>query len=406
MPLSLFLAWRFLGAAKQEKTITIMIRICFLSIVIGTCALTLVAAIMKGFEQATYAKLQGVHADLTINAYDKAIDFEKLSKVITDEYKNQIIAFSPTSLCQVIISNPNKTKEYTICMLKAVDPKREPQVTKIHTMIAGDAKDPWQLLSSKTIFIGTELARTLGVAVGDTVTLLYPEDTSFNRKVSLEEKEVRVAALFKTGIHDFDEHIIISSFALAQRLFHVPVTQVSIRLAHLDEETAVIESLKKRLSLEVCSWKELYPSLMSALILEKYAMICMLALVALVASLTIISLLFMYITHKRPQIALLKSLGMKDRSIIAIFMMISCIITLAATVCGVTLAACISTILKQFPFIKLPDIYYAAHLPAMLDFQIVFWVILFAFIMSLLAAILPSRRIQSVSLTSVMRGTA
>ena len=70
----------FFTLLRTRENISVMIKICFLSILIGTCALTLVAAIMKGFETATHKKLQGVHADITINAYDKAIDYAKLKK--------------------------------------------------------------------------------------------------------------------------------------------------------------------------------------------------------------------------------------------------------------------------------------------------------------------------------------
>ena len=75
------------------------------------------------------------------------------------------------------------------------------------------------------------------------------------------------------------------------------------------KEKQVVESLKKRLDLEVMSWKDLYSSLVSALILEKYAILFILALVALVASLNIISLLFMYVTQKRTDIAILSNNG-------------------------------------------------------------------------------------------------
>lgn len=409
MPLPLFLAFRFLRASGQEKSISVMIKICFFSILIGTCALTLVAAIMKGFESATHKKLQGVHADVTINAYDKAINYEKLKKVITTEYANSIKGTSPTSISQVIIHNAHGG-EYTICLLKAVDPAEEPAVSQLDTMITNfqnsSQQSLWPLLDKNSIALGQALADALHVTVGDTVTLLYPEDGQIGHKVSLEEKKVTVAAFFKTGIHDFDEHVIIASFDMARQLYPMPISQVSVTLIDPRQEQKVIESLKKRLSLDVISWKELYPSLVSALVLEKYAMLFMLALVALVASLTIISLLFMYVTHKRTQIAVLKTMGMSDWSLMSIFVLISAYITLFASLCGIGLAALITALLNKFPFIPLPDAYYVTHLPATLTIPIIAAIMILAICASFLAGFIPAYRIKSLRITEILKSNA
>ena len=215
-----------------------------------------------------------------------------------------------------------------------------------------------------------------------------------------------IGAVFKTGIHDFDEHVIISSFELARQLYPIPISQVSITLKDPQQERTVIESLKKRLSLDVLSWKDLYPSLVSALILEKYAMIFMLALVALVASLTIISLLFMYVTHKRTQIALLKTLGMSDWSLMSIFILVSAFVTLLAAVCGIALAALITAFLNRFPFIELPDVYYVAHLPATLDMQIIFSIIALSIVVSIIAALIPAYKIKSMQIAQIFKSIA
>lgn len=407
MPLPLMLALRFLWAPSQEKMISIMIKICFFSILIGSCALTLVAAIMNGFEKATHSKLQGIHADITISA-DKPIHYEKLKSVLSAEYGDSIVATSPVHMSQIIVRRTDDLhNEFTICMLKACDPIEEPCVSKLSSMIIeSNGNDPWMSLEKDRIFIGSALAHNLNLKVDDAVTLIYPEAGALTSKVSLEERQVIISHIFKTGIQDFDEHVIIGSLALANSLYPAPITQVTLALKNPRDERTIIESLKKRLSLEVSSWKDLYPSLVSALILEKYAMLFILILVTIVASLNIISLLFMFIAQKRTEIALLKSMGMADSSIMSIFIMVSLCITFCATFCGIMLAFIITFFLNSFPFIRLPDVYYATHLPATLDIRIMCSIFILTLIISIIAALIPSYKIKSLMPAHIFKSVA
>ncbi len=407
MRLSLLLALRFLRSSGHEKNIASMVKICFFSIIIGTFALTLVASIMNGFEKATYRKLQGVHADITINAHDKEIDYKKLAKVLTRDYGESIAAFSPTQVSQVILHNKAiESVPMQISLLKAIDPLKEPQVSALGKLIISSHPDPWALLDERTIFIGQPLADRLQLKEGQTVSLLYHEEEILSNKITLDEKTVTIGGLFKTGFHDFDEHVIIASFALVKQLTTDAVTQVTIKLKDRQNEAEVITSLKKRLSLDVYSWKDLYPPLLAALTLEKYAMFFILALVTLVASLNIISLLFMYATQKRIDIAVLKTMGMSDQALVMTFIFISLIITFSATLVGLLLAILSTWLLNVYPFIQLPDSYYVTYLPATLDLRIILSVLLLAFFVSLFAALLPARKIRSMRVADILKGLA
>ncbi len=402
MPFRLLLAWRFLKASRSESAISTMVKICFLSIALGTGALTLVAAIMNGFEKATYKKLQGIHADLTMNAHDKAINYEKVRKVIASDYADSICAVSPTSHTQLVVQNravePHETQ---IGLLKAVDPRAEPHVSSLKQMITAGS---WESLEEDTILIGELLAERLRLRVGDTLTLVYPQQDESTNKVCLEEQDVKVGGLFKTGIHDFDEHIVLTSLTFAQKWYGAKVTQVTIKLKDPSKEKAVRAALAHRFHLDVFSWQDLYPPLVSALTLEKYAMFFILALVTLVASLNIISLLFMYATQKRNDIALLKAMGMSNSDLMTVFILLSTCLTLCATFCGILVASIATWLLHVFPFIRLPDVYYVTHLPAVLDGRIIISVVLLALFVSLCAALLPIQKIKSMNIASVLKG--
>jgi len=411
MRLPLLLAFRFLKSSSQERALSTMIKICFVSITLGTGSLTLVAAIMKGIEAETHHKLKGVHADLIIDASGKKINYPKLTDVLNQEYADSIAASSPTSLHHVILQerNPETTPESAICLLKAINPRTESLVSTLGSMVtkstAPSTAPPWESLTNETIALGETLAQRLNVTVGSSITLFFQDESENpSEGITLGRKQVTVGALYKTGIHDFDEQIIIGSYDLVNELYPEHITQVALALKDESKASKIQASLHKRLLLEVFSWKDLYPSLISALMLERYAMWLILMLVTIVASLTIVSLLFMYAQHKIIDIALLKALGMTDNAITELFLWIALIITCLATISGITLAALCTWLLNHYPFIELPDVYYISHIPAELDYSIVGAVGMFALLVSLCAGLFPNASLKTMRIAHILKG--
>ena len=371
-----------------------MVSICFVSIVIGTGSLTLIAAVMNGFEQATHKKLQGVHADITISAGGKTINYEKLAEFLKKDYANTIKASSPSSTYHVMIETQSEqTYESSICALRAIDPESESLVSTFADSTI------WEALKTNGIAIGQSLAKRLNITVGSEVTLIYhtQEDT-------VHKLLVTAASIFKTGIHDFDEQVLIASYDLIDTMYPHKVSEVSCSLVDHSKAAQVISSLQQHLSLEIHSWKDLYAPLVAALTLEKYAMWVILLLVTLVASLTIVSLLFMYRTHKRADIALLTSMGMPKKDLKNVFLCISGMLTFSATLCGIALAALGTLLLQTFPFISLPDVYYVTHLPAELDLQIIGFVLMIALLVSFCAGLFPTIHSTSRPVSDDLKG--
>jgi lipoprotein-releasing system permease protein len=171
-----------------------------------------------------------------------------------------------------------------------------------------------------------------------------------------------------------------------------------------NEEDIVIEKLKRRLpQLQVNSWKDLNPALVSSLKLEKYASFFILALITLVASMNMISLLFMQIQQKRRDIAIFKAMGISDSSIRNIFLHLGISITFTASAIGLGLAALAGYLLKKYPFIELPDVYYVSYLPARMDAEIFFVVFLATMILGFLATWIPARRSKQIEIAQVLR---
>jgi lipoprotein-releasing system permease protein len=147
----------------------------------------------------------------------------------------------------------------------------------------------------------------------------------------------------------------------------------------------------------------LYPDLVSSLILEKYVMFFILALITLVATLNMISLLFMQIQHKLRDIAIMKTIGLANKPIRSIFLALGVTITLLASLSGLGCAAVAGYLLERYPFIKLPDVYYVSYLPARMDFELFVVVFCATLLLGFLATWIPAQRTKRINIAHVLR---
>jgi lipoprotein-releasing system permease protein len=404
--LSRMIAWRYAIGSIKEKNIAIMIKLSFLSIFISSFALALIMAIMNGFEKATHEKIQGIHAQIIIRAHGQELDSNEIDKFITQEFP-QIQATSPTSVNQVILQAQNSDDISHLVVLKAIDPARESKITIFDSKIIKSMgnKDLVSTVFANTIAIGQKMAEDLQVNVGDTINILFSNSqNSHSRKITLEQSSAKIGGIFSTGIDEFDSGLALSSIQFFSTLFpDIGITQINLKLKKNNNENEIIEQLKTRFNLEVYSWKELYPALVSALQLEKYAMFFILLLFCLVASASIISLLFMQITQKRGDIAMLKAMGMSNNNIDVIFIWLGMSIAFLASVTGLTCATIVSWLLEKYPLITLPDAYYVTHLPACMEWHMLIIVFIACMIISFIASWLPARRSHSINIAHILR---
>ena len=384
-----------------------MIIICFLGIFIGAFALALVASIMNGFEKATHQKLQGIHAQIIMRSYGNELDATKIEEILKNEFP-EVKAFSPSLYQQVIAQRPDSDEITNAVLLKGIDPVAEEKTSCIGkkiTMHTGTVSSLPELVQGNGIIIGDKLAQALEVNPGDTINLLYiTQEKIKGRKVTLNKHEAIVQGIFNTGIEEFDSGLILGSFELCHTMFpNAGVTQFNIQLNSGVDEQATIKKLKQRFHLDVFTWKELYPALVAALKLEKYAMFFILALITLVASMNIISLIFMQIIQKRPDIAIYQALGMHNRTIINLFRLMGIGLATIAAIAGLFAAFIAGLLLEKYPFITLPDTYYVSHLPVQMEWYIFAFVFVLILIMSFIATWIPSRNINSIHAAQVLR---
>lgn len=384
-----------------------MALICFIGIFIGSFSLALITAIMNGFQVEVHGKMQGIHAQVIIRGYGESLNPETLNPVLHNEFP-EIQAFSPSSTRYTLVQTKEWDSAPIVAMVKGIDPIIEPLVSIIDKKIVTlntHTTTFEEIFSENQVLIGKKLAKELGITVGDSIELLFTSDEQpGRRKITFDTNDAIVGGIFDTGIEEFDSGLIFVSFDFLQKLFpDIGIEQVNVKLQQNVDESVVVEKLQQRLDLEVYSWKDLYPALVSALKLEKYVTFFILALITLVASMNIISLMFMQIMQKRPDIAILKTLGMSNTSIMGIFLGMGMILSMIASLVGLGLSVLASLLLQYYPFIELPDVYYVSHLPVRMEWQILITVFVVVMLLSFFATWVPARKIKYINIAEVLR---
>lgn len=403
--LSWLLAWRYLLGTAYEKSISTMAAICFSGILIGTFSLALVLFVMNGFEKVTHEKLRSIHPSITMRSYGNTLDTQRIGAVLKEDFP-AVTAWSPTHDEHVIIQGQSD-QGMNVALLRAIEPHSQTRVSALEKKIIHALNAPTlaSTLADNHVLIGHKLAQELEVAVGMPINLMFSEHGQpQSRKVRFKEKTTLVGGIFDTGIEEFDSNLIIGSFALMNTMWpDSGATQLSISLDPNTDQETTLDALRVRFGLEAYSWQDLYPALVSALKLEKYVMFFILALITLVASMNIISLLFMKITHKRGDIAILKAMGMRDRAIQHIFLIMGSALCFFGALAGLALAGIVGTLLQNYPFITLPDVYYVSHLPVHMTWHLFAAVFIVVMILGMLATWLPTRTTRSINVSRVLR---
>lgn len=404
MQLPFLLAWRYIRTARAELSIGTMARVCFWAIAIGSFALTLIVAIMRGFEDETRAKFQNVHPPLIIHADGKPLAVEKIAHTLKHEFGIQMYAPTAHQFVAMVKQDEQPNLE-NIASLTAIDPVAQHMVTGLNDKIVIPRNARIQkLVHDNHVIIGAALAKQMDIHVGDQMRVLYAQPgPSKLTPITAHEQTAVVAGLFETGLQEFDVSTLYCSFSFMQALCdNEQATHIGIKPTGGDHDE-LRKRLEKRLGLRVISWQQLYPALLSALTLETWVMFFIISLIVLVASMNIVSLLFMQITYKQRDIAALISMGMPTNRIRLLFFIIGMLIGIRAAACGLIAAWLAGSLLHRYPFITLPDVYYVTHLPVQLNFAIFAQVFTLVIVLVALASFIPLGRLGKMNVSTVLR---
>jgi lipoprotein-releasing system permease protein len=245
------------------------------------------------------------------------------------------------------------------------------------------------------VAVGNELARRLHLEVGDFFNMFIPRGTLTPMGQLPRLRLFRVAAIFHSGMYEFDNSLVYISLPAIQELlgFGDRVTGLEVSIDDIYQAQEMSQTIVDKLGPDFYArdWINMNYSLFSALKLEKIAMFIILTLIILVAAFGIASTLFMMVMKKTKEIAILKSMGATRQSIMRIFVMDGLLIGFFGTSLGLVLGLILCVLLQRYEFIQLPrDVYLISTLPVKIESLDVALIVGAAMLISFLATLYPS----------------
>ncbi len=393
-PYEIFVSLRYLKTKKRYGTISLNTFISIAGVVIGVATSIITLAVMTGF--------QGYFRDKILSAMPHIVVLEFTGtgmndeKAVEDKIKKvpHVTATTPFIYAQSMITTKERMQGVVV---RGIDPSTEVKVTDLaKNMIAGTLQDLDRTLKTQPgIIIGEDLARKLGVSVGDTVTMVNPlgEETPLGMVPKM--RKFQVAGLFDAGMYDYNTGFVYISLRDAQQFFDMPgrVSGVQVRVDEIYNADRISSSIQAAAGYPYYTrnWMEMNKNFFSALLLEKIGMSLILIVIIIVASFNIVGTLTMIVMEKSREIAILKSMGSSAQSIVKIFMFAGLAIGCVGTAIGVVIGYGAVVILTKSDIVSLPkDVYQVSHLPLSTSGLDVLFISLTALGISFLATLYPS----------------
>ncbi|HDI79006.1 MAG TPA: lipoprotein-releasing ABC transporter permease subunit [Desulfobacteraceae bacterium] len=393
MSFELFLAYRYLKSKKRHSFISFITIISILGVTVGVMALIVVLSVMNGFRADLMKKILGVNSHILVMSYSGNISkYRDIIKSIRSV--KGIISATPFIYTQVMIRSGSSVSG---AVLRGIDVDSVAKVVEIKDMIKGGNLEDLKKYGGKAppVIVGKELCKIIGVNVGSMVNVISPYGriTPVGR-VPLS-KNFRICGYLDSGLYDFDTSMLFVELSVAQELVGIGdmVSGIEVRVKDPDKSDIIGREIINKLGYPFWfrDWKQMNRSLMGALKLEKLTMFVILTMIVLVGALNIISALIMVVMEKTKDIAILRSMGARTKSIMKIFIYQGLIIGTCGTILGISLGLLLCAILDRYPFIKLPsDIYYISTLPVKVQGWDIVLIAICAILISFFATIYPS----------------
>ncbi len=406
------LALRYLRARRKEGFISVIAGFSFLGITLGVATLIIVMAVMNGFRNELFEKILGLNGHVIVskiggefNDYDAVA--ERVKKI------SGIKSVLPLVEGQAMISTPAVATGALVRGMKVEDLR---QLTSVSDNIRFGQLEGFDNAERPSLILGTRLARSLQVKVGDQVTLVTARGASTPFGTAPRVKRYPVTAIFEIGMSEYDNSIVFMPLREAQLYFNKR-DEVNVLEVVVEKPDQITEINKQILdvsgtSFYVTDWRQRNSSFFNALQVERNVMFLILTLIVLVAALNIISGLIMLVKDKGRDIAVLRTMGATRGAIMRVFFITGASIGVVGTLSGMLLgiAVCLNIeSIRQFissltqTEIFSPELYYLSQLPADIEFGEVFSVVTMALVLSVLATLYPSWRASRMEPVEALR---
>jgi lipoprotein-releasing system permease protein len=413
-PYELQVGWRYTRAGRAGRRngfISFISGVSMLGIALGVAALIIVLSVMNGFQKEVRDRMLSVIAHVEVMDAQGGALTDWQATAAQARQNPQVIGAAPFVVAQALIARGDDMRG---AVVRGISPNDEASVTDL----AAQLKD--STLAKLTpgawgIVLGSELARSLGVRQGDSVTIVAPGGQVTPAGVVPRLKQLTVVGTFDSGHYEYDSTLALIHLDDAARLFRVEgPTGVQLRLQDLHQAPLVSAQLSAQLGMGVIvrDWTRTNRNWFSAVQLEKRLMFIILTLIVAVAAFNLVSTLVMTVTDKRADIAIMRTLGASPRSIMGIFMVQGAasgvIGTFAGVLFGLLIAYNVDVIV---PFIErllntsfLPgSIYLISRMPSEPQSADILPITLISLLLSFVATLYPSWRASRVQPAEALR---
>ncbi len=322
--------FRYLKTKKQDGFLNIISIFSFIGISLGVAVLIIVMSVMNGFRTELIDKIIGFNAHAVVKPYENPIDLNILKN---DDLKKMSKAFALSNSGEAVLIN----KDYTKGLLLRGYLRKDFQKLSI---VKNDKFYGNKNLNSKFISIGKELSFDYDIKVSDKILIMSP--TGIETIVgNLPKQETYIVdSIFDSEIADFDRNVAFINLNDLENLFDLKKENRNLEIYLKNPKK--IELIKKKLQTiftdqYIYTWSDVNKSLFSALKVERNVMFIILSLIIIVAAFNIISSLTILVKNKTKEIAILKSIGVQNKSIVKIFFMVGFLIGTFATIFGIIL---------------------------------------------------------------------
>ena len=404
-PYELFIGLRYSRAKRRNYFVSVISLISIVGMALGITVLISVMSVMNGFQREIRERILSVVSHVQIVGADSRLaDW----RMVGEEAKKhpQVVAAAPYISEQALLSFEQSVKGTAV---RGILPEYENQVVDLGThMKSGQLSNlrPGEF----GIVLGVDLARALGVMVGDKLLLIAPQGQVTPAGVLPRLKQFTVVGIFEVGHYEYDAGLALIHLEDAQKLYRMDhdVTGVRLRLKDLYQARYVARELAGMLKVDVSiiDWTRINANFYRAVQIEKRMMFFVVILIVAVAAFNIVSTLVMAVTEKQSEIAILRTLGAPPGSIMKIFIVQGTLIGIMGTLLGlaggIALALNIDVVV---PFIEhlfgvkflAKDVYYISELPSEVQFMDVAVIAVVSFALCLLATLYPSWRASRVN---------
>ncbi|WP_372591908.1 lipoprotein-releasing ABC transporter permease subunit [Guyparkeria sp.] len=402
---------RYTRAKRRNRFVSFISATSIIGITLGVTALIVVISVMNGFQDELRERILGMTAHVTVTERGGALaDWETVTERV--EANPAVQAVAPYVQAEGMLSAED---EVSGAIVRGIEPGLETPVTDIGAHMQQGGLDSLEA-GGFGIVLGSALARSLGVEVGDRLMLISADVAITPVGGMLRQRRFTVVGIFEVGMYEYDRGTAMVHMADAQALFRTGgrVSGLRLKLDDIFAAPAVARELDRELGYPYGAqdWTQSNANFFRAIQIERTVMFIILSLIVAVAAFNIVSTLVMLVTDKQGDIAILRTLGASPASIMTIFIITGVFIGLIGTAVGVAVGVLIAENIDVIvPWIEglagtqfMPaDVYYISEVPSRLDWSDVGLIGLMAFALSFLATLYPAWRASRVQPAQALR---